>query len=342
MGTSGWLLASPGPWISCASSPTAAIASTTRVSVRSSSGPSIPRRTATSCGCARRTTCCATTRRCARSRRARSRRSSGGSPQTSAGRLRWGADARPGGRPPSRERASSRRPASRGHALLQFEFAATAFDAPELNEFQSRLEGFDREWSAWSRRRDRVYTNLLAGDYRFVGTRPRHPRASERQRRLCVRGPAAVVPQPVGVRALRRAVSAACVLLIRWFEQKQSQAKLRRERQSMELEKLREIDSLKSRFFADISHELRTPLTLILAPVDQMIEEATKPRIVQKLQLVRSNAEYLLRLIATDPRSLEARSARDAAAGRDRRPRAVRRTAASRRLRPPPRPRASR
>jgi hypothetical protein len=32
-----------------------------------------------------------------------------------------------------------------GTRSLQFEFAATAFDAPELNEFQSRLEGFDRE-----------------------------------------------------------------------------------------------------------------------------------------------------------------------------------------------------
>ena len=77
----------------------------------------------------------------------------------------------------------------------------------------------------------------------------------------------------------------------------------------MELDKLRELDSLKSRFFADISHELRTPLTLILAPVNQMIEEAGKPRVVQKLQLVRSHAEYLLRLIGQilDLSKLEAR-----------------------------------
>lgn len=61
------------------------------------------------------------------------------------------------------------RPAfSYGAHSLQFDFAATAFDAPELNEYQSRLDGFDREWSAWSKVPNRVYTNLSPGSYRFV------------------------------------------------------------------------------------------------------------------------------------------------------------------------------
>ncbi len=50
---------------------------------------------------------------------------------------------------------------------LRFEYAAANFEDPARNQYQTMLEGFDKDWSAWTVETRRDYTNLPPGSYSF-------------------------------------------------------------------------------------------------------------------------------------------------------------------------------
>jgi signal transduction histidine kinase len=83
---------------------------------------------------------------------------------------------------------------------------------------------------------------------------------------------------------------------------RESEARLSLARTSSDLqkalEKLEEVDRLKSKFFANISHELRTPLTLIIAPIEELTARIEGAHELQQLRVIRRNAERLLGLIS--------------------------------------------
>lgn len=59
-------------------------------------------------------------------------------------------------------------------------------------------------------------------------------------------------------------------------------------------EKLRELDELKTQFFANVSHELRTPLTLILSPLTRQLQSGNLSDELRKdLEVVARNARLL-------------------------------------------------
>jgi signal transduction histidine kinase len=66
------------------------------------------------------------------------------------------------------------------------------------------------------------------------------------------------------------------------------------EKQALEL---RQLDELKSRFFANMAHELRTPITLILGPLKKLLQEpGLEQRFLTTLNLIQRNALGLLRM----------------------------------------------
>ena len=62
-------------------------------------------------------------------------------------------------------------------------------------------------------------------------------------------------------------------------------------------EKLKELNELKSRFFANISHEFRTPLTLIKSPVQSLQSEIQDTNQLNKIDLIDKNSNRMLELV---------------------------------------------
>ncbi|MEP0788811.1 MULTISPECIES: ATP-binding protein [Cyanophyceae] len=82
-----------------------------------------------------------------------------------------------------------------------------------------------------------------------------------------------------------------------------NERKLQLETANQELEtlyqKLKELDQLKTQFFANVSHDLRTPLTLILGPTEKLLADSQSTSIEQRhnLEVVNRNAQILLKRV---------------------------------------------
>ncbi|MBD2752506.1 helix-turn-helix domain-containing protein [Spirosoma validum] len=78
-----------------------------------------------------------------------------------------------------------------------------------------------------------------------------------------------------------------------------SRYKLRQQlvHRQMEAENLRQLDEMKSRFFANITHEFHTPLTLILGPLEQLLLQRQSTPIQRQLTGIETHARQLLNLI---------------------------------------------
>ncbi|HAS39189.1 MAG TPA: hybrid sensor histidine kinase/response regulator [Microscillaceae bacterium] len=100
--------------------------------------------------------------------------------------------------------------------------------------------------------------------------------------------------------------------IIRWRSRQLIKDKLRLERlvakRTQELEhqkeeiasqaeKLKEMDQVKSRFFANISHEFKTPLTLIIGPAEKLLGVKKLSPVKMYSQYILANAHRLMKLI---------------------------------------------
>lgn len=179
---------------------------------------------------------------------------------------------------------------------ILIKFAAGSYTKPRSNLYQFYLQGNDEGWSQWTSKPEKEYTNLASGDYLF---RVRSKNVygiigSEDTFAFTILSPWYFSWWAYFIYAL---LFLGILYKIRKYELRRINKNHILQLERVEYGKLKELDQLKSQFFANISHEFRTPLTLILGQIDSVMSSAIDNKEKGKLQVANRNAKRLLTLI---------------------------------------------
>lgn len=199
---------------------------------------------------------------------------------------------------------------------IAFSFGASSFELHRENEFQYWLEGFDEDWSSWTKETSKSYTQVREGNYTFnIRARNVYGDVSSIMKfEFSILPPwyrhiiaysfytlVLFVLIYMLIRARSRQLIREKLALVKIIEERTSEISsknMQLEQQAEELktqtEQLKEMDQVKSNFFTNISHEFRTPLSLILAPLERQLSET--PRKMETEMMYR-NARKLQNLI---------------------------------------------
>lgn len=181
--------------------------------------------------------------------------------------------------------------------VFTIDFTVCNYVAGSHNTFSYILEGLDTQWTTVDGAGAVTYSNLPAGKYRFL------LKAANNDGVWCddtTTLEIVILPKWYNrwwarlIFAILTICAIAAVVAYFW------RRKARHERErlaNIDRERQNEINEMKVRFFINMSHELRTPLTLILLPIQELLQKAIDKKTIQKLTLVKNNAERILHIV---------------------------------------------
>ena len=187
-------------------------------------------------------------------------------------------------------------------------FEALDFTVPEANQYEYKLDGFDKKWIRAGKEHKAYYGNIAPGEYVFQ-VRASNNDGIWNQAGRSIR---VVIAPPYWRTNFAYAVYILLFGLILFYlrrlgikkikmrfviEQERQEAKQLIERERKEAEYLHKMDQMKIKFLTNLSHEFRTPISLILGPVENLIGQVKEEAPLNYLNLIKRNTKRLLNLV---------------------------------------------
>lgn len=184
------------------------------------------------------------------------------------------------------------------HKVFSFEFVALNYTCPEKNEYAYKLEGFDEDWHYVGHQRNATYTNINPGEYTF------RVKASNNDGLWNEKGASihiTILPpwwKSTWAYAMYGSLLVLLILAVRQTALYRSNLLNAVQIERIEMEKMNELNRMKTNFFTNIFHEFKTPLTLILGPLEKIRTSGPlRPDLQKQFFIMQHNAKRLLRLI---------------------------------------------
>ena len=182
--------------------------------------------------------------------------------------------------------------------IISLSFSALDFHAPDKNQYQYQLVGFDKTWVNAGNSRTVTYTNLPPASYVFKVRASNSDRIWDNTgRELTID----ILPPPWKTWWAYTLYFLVIIGLL-WLSRSITLSRIRLKNElriaDLNFQKEHEIAELKSKFFANISHEFRTPLTLMIGPLAGLSQsEKVDQRIRNVLNKVQNQSRRLLSLV---------------------------------------------
>ena len=182
--------------------------------------------------------------------------------------------------------------------IFSFQFAALDYTNPSKNRYRYQLLGFTEDWiETDANNRVATFTNLDPGDYTFTVIASNNDglwNPNGKSIQITILPPWWLTWWAYAAYFL---ILIGIFILIMRDIRRRDKMKLRLQLEQLEVRKMKELDEMKTQFFANISHEFRTPLTLILGPLKQMYDGLFSGDPNNIYEMMIRNGNRLLKLI---------------------------------------------